>query len=252
MDTPYDHAAERRIAWRLAALILLVLLVAKPLATIPYLGPVALTIAAGMQLFLPLWRADRLNRGFDFVGLHLEKWKQDLRFGLLLCLILFPPYAAAHHMFMVHGHGWLLDLGLPSVARLVPEMRFAPVAPSSLTALGAGVWWFGELTLTHTFGVAVPEEAFYRGYLQPQLESRWRPTRRYFGVAVGRAAVIVAALFALGHYLGEWNPLRLGPFFPALIFAWQRNATGSIVGAVGFHAACNVFGELLFKLYRPV
>ena len=63
---------------------------------------------------------------------------------------------------------------------------------------------------------------------------------------------VSSALFALGHFLGEWNPLRLGPFFPALVFAWQRNATGSVVGAIVFHASCNVLGELLFVLYRPV
>ena len=48
------------------------------------------------------------------------------------------------------------------------------------------------------------------------------------------------------------NVLRLGPFFPALIFAWQRNATTSVLGAVTFHAACNILGEILFALYRDV
>lgn len=63
--------------------------------------------------------------------------------------------------------------------------------------------------------------------------------------------MLTAFFFAAGHFLGEWNPLRWGPFFPALVFAWQRNATGSIVGAVAYHAACNVLGELLFRLYQP-
>jgi membrane protease YdiL (CAAX protease family) len=69
---------------------------------------------------------------------------------------------------------------------------------------------------------------------------------------IGLAAVVAAALFALGHFLGEWNPLRLGPFFPALVFAWLRKRTGSVTGAVAFHAACNVYGEVLFALYQPI
>ncbi|MEZ4270760.1 MAG: CPBP family intramembrane glutamic endopeptidase [Myxococcota bacterium] len=77
------------------------------------------------------------------------------------------------------------------------------------------------------------------------------PTRRVFGVPVGWALIVAAFFFALGHVLGEWNPVRFGPFLPALVFAWQRNATGSIFGAITFHAACNVLGEILFSLYKP-
>jgi membrane protease YdiL (CAAX protease family) len=105
---------------------------------------------------------------------------------------------------------------------------------------------------THVLGVALPEETFYRGYLQPRLETLWPPERRVFGVHLGLAAVVTAALFASGHFLGEWNPLRLGPFFPALLFAWLRNASGSVTGAVAYHGACNVLGEVLFALYSPV
>ena len=107
-----------------------------------------------------------------------------------------------------------------------------------------------QTAATHLLGVALPEETFYRGYLQPQLELAMPPRARVLGVPLGRAVVVSAALFALGHFLGEWNPLRLGPFFPALLFAWLRNATGSVVGAVVFHATCNVFGAVLYTLYQ--
>ena len=107
------------------------------------------------------------------------------------------------------------------------------------------------MAATHLFGVALPEETFYRGYLQPRLEALWPPKTRIFGVLMGKAVIVSAILFALGHFLGEWNPLRLGPFFPALVFAWQRNKTGSIGGAIAYHAACNILGEVLFSLYAP-
>ena len=63
---------------------------------------------------------------------------------------------------------------------------------------------------------------------------------------------MTSALFALGHFLGEWNPLRLAPFIPSLIFAWQRNATGSILGAIAFHGLCNILAEMLSQLYQPL
>ncbi|MEM6734141.1 MAG: CPBP family intramembrane glutamic endopeptidase, partial [Myxococcota bacterium] len=104
----------------------------------------------------------------------------------------------------------------------------------------------------HALGVALPEETFYRGYLQPRLESQNPPKTRVFGVLIGRAAVLVSFLFAIGHVLGEWNPMRLGPFLPGLVFAWQRNASGSVLGAIAFHALCNILGEVLFSLYVPM
>jgi len=53
------------------------------------------------------------------------------------------------------------------------------------------------------------------------------------------AAVLAAALFALGHLL-EPAPWRLFVFFPALIFAWLRARTGTIVGAAICHFIFNV------------
>ena len=137
-------------------------------------------------------------------------------------------------------------------SRYLPSRQLAPEFPSGLEAWLSASWWLINLTATHLLGVALPEETFYRGYLLPRLEQRWPPKTRIFGAFVGRAVIVSSALFALGHFLGEWNPLRLGPFIPSLIFAWQRNKTGSIWGAVIFHAACNIFGQLLFQLYAPI
>ena len=83
------------------------------------------------------------------------------------------------------------------------------------------------------------------------MEKLWAPKYALFGVRIGMAAVLASFLFALGHFLGEWNPLRLGPFLPGLVFAWQRNATGSVIGAITFHAACNLLSEILSTQYGP-
>ena len=245
-----DEARERRVAWRLVLLVLAVLTLVKPLGGIPVVGTVGFTIAAALQLYLPLWRAEKLDVPYGFFGLHLEAWRRDLRILLVLCAIAFPPYVLAHHLYMTAFHDWARELGLGALAGYFPRRVLAPAWPTGVVAWLAGAWWLVQIVATHTLGVALPEEAFYRGYLQPRLESAWPPARRILGVPFGRAAVVAAALFAAGHFLGEWNPLRWGPFFPALVFAWQRNATRSVAGAVTFHAACNVFGELLASLYR--
>jgi len=78
--------------------------------------------------------------------------------------------------------------------------------------------------------VAFSEEFFYRGYMTLRFEERWGPAR---------SALAAAALFALGHLLTP-APWRLAVFFPALLFAWLRNRTGTIVGASVAHFLCNV------------
>jgi hypothetical protein len=246
-----DPRAELRAVWWCVAAVLLTLTVVKPLGGIPVVGTIAFTLAAVLQLYLPLWRAGKLGRDYDFVGLHLAAWRKDLRWVLILCGLTFPPFIVGHHLYMTEAHEWVRALGWHNLAAWLTERVLAPQVPDDLWAWLKSTGWLLQVVATHALGVALPEETFYRGYVQPQFEARWPARRRVFGVAIGRAAVIAAGLFAAGHFLGEWNPLRLGPFFPALVFAWQRNATGSVVGAITYHAACNVLGELLFSFYQP-
>src|SRR2546426_689708 len=92
--------------------------------------------------------------------------------------------------------------------------------------------------------VAFSEEFFYRGYMTLRLEERWPPARRILGAPLGRAAVLAAALFAVGHLL-EPAPWRLAVFFPALWFAWLRSRTGTVIGASIAHFLSNVWLLLL-------
>ena len=253
MNSPpvWKPSAEVGTACRLAAVVLLTLLVVKPLGSIPWLGPLAFTLAAGLQLYLPIWRMDYYHFQYDFLGLHFTHWRDDLRWVLVLCAITFPPFVLGHHFFMTEARALAAQFGFVEIIHLLPNHRFSPSIPSDITDWLDSIQWFTVMAATHLLGVALPEETFYRGYLQPRLEVLWPPKRRFFGALMGKAVFVTALLFALGHFLGEWNPLRLGPFFPALIFAWQRNKTGSIWGAILFHGACNILGEVLFSLYAP-
>jgi len=93
--------------------------------------------------------------------------------------------------------------------------------------------------------VALKEEYFFRGVLQPALEREEGPRRRVLGAPMGRGAVAAAALFALAHLdpLSGLDPSRLLTFFPALWFAWLRARTGSILPALLAHAAANLVGQ---------
>jgi uncharacterized protein len=97
--------------------------------------------------------------------------------------------------------------------------------------------------------IALPEEAFYRGYLQSRLDQVWSPRWRFLGADVGPGIVLSAMIFAVGHLATVQVPARLAVFFPALLFGWLRARTGGIGASVLFHASCNVYSLLLGRGY---
>lgn len=111
-------------------------------------------------------------------------------------------------------------------------------------------WWLIELILLQIFLVALPEELFYRGYLQTRLDGLIGRERRLFGVSVNlHSLVLTSALFAIGHIITIPHPARLAVFFPSLLFGWMRRATGGIAAPIAFHAACNLLVDVISRFY---
>jgi hypothetical protein len=103
---------------------------------------------------------------------------------------------------------------------------------------------FGQLAI-----IALPEEAFYRGYLQTRLDDVWPGRVTIAGAPVGLGLIAASVIFALGHLATIHAPARLAVFFPALVFGWLRARTGGIGAGVAFHALCNLFSEALARGY---
>ncbi len=100
--------------------------------------------------------------------------------------------------------------------------------------------------------IALPEEAFYRGYLQSRLDEAFPSRVTVLGAPVGLALLATSIIFALGHFATIREPARLAVFFPSLAFGWLRCRTRGIGASVAFHALCNVFSALLghgFRVY---
>lgn len=102
--------------------------------------------------------------------------------------------------------------------------------------------WFVHLALTHLLLIALPEEFFYRGYLQKRLGEASAPRTwiRLGPLSITNINVLVSVLFALGHLVAEPSPGRLAVFFPSLLFGALRDRTDGIWASVVFHAACNL------------
>lgn len=144
----------------------------------------------------------------------------ELGAALAVMIVVFPLYAV--------GYAWWTE----------PQGPFALDLPPSLV----------NLTLTQLVVVALPEEAFFRGYLQTSLADATTKRRAILGVALSPVAWLTqAALFAGLHVLVEPAPSRLAVFFPALLFGWVRAWRGGIGAAMALHAMSNLYSEILAR-----
>ncbi len=169
--------------------------------------------------------------------------------------------------------------GLALGGVVIPEpIRVRELLPSALKAAGWAallgiiafppfwvgfVWWYGATgpflpaqppailddVLGQLLVIALPEEAFYRGYLQTACDDALGARVRIVGARVGPGLLITSAIFALGHLATFPHPARLAVFFPALVFGWLRARTGGIGAALAFHALCNLFADYLGDSY---
>lgn len=194
-------------------------------AVVPFIGRHSFTIAAAIQLYVPIFLIGRRGITKASLGLRLDAWKRDLIATAIWAVVVTVPFAIGHHLWQSSINGRTFTLRMPSDLLETLAIQIAVV------------------------GLA--EELFFRGYLQGRLEMLWPAKRKLFGVPFGSAIVVAAAVFAMAHFVGEYRFDRLGPFFPALVFGWLRARTGTIVGAVGFHAYCNVLGDILWTFYKP-
>ena len=105
-----------------------------------------------------------------------------------------------------------------------------------------------DLVLGQVLVVALPEEAFFRGYLQSTLEAHFADRRwRVVGAELGLGTILSSLIFALGHVFTIPVPARLAVFFPSLLFGWLRVRTGGVGASILFHALCNIYSAWLVQ-----
>jgi membrane protease YdiL (CAAX protease family) len=190
-------------------------------------------VATVSFLYLPLVAMRRRGEDFHDFGVTFRGWRQDLKLFLLLAAIVGPLYLGAYV-----GYAWVLGKLPAHWAQLLSPY---PADWSFHLRLPAR---FDEWVVDQLFVVALPEEFFYRGFIQSRLRDAWPEGRVVLGARLGRAFWVTAVLFALGH-LAIFEAWRLAVFFPALLFGWMRERTGTVVGSALFHAACNLYELVL-------
>lgn len=133
------------------------------------------------------------------------------------------------HLAMVGGIFVPYAVGHVLLAQWVLGASFVPRLPDNL----------GREVVEQILLIALPEEMFFRGYLQTQFDRASHRRWRVFGVEVGLGLPAAALLFGACHIVNG-GPARLVTFFPGLWYGWLRARTGNVWVPALYHAASNL------------
>jgi len=220
--------------------------------------PVAITVGTTLLVTLLSRLPDSISAtavGFGFLAvtywlvLRRDDSERIARYGLSFAGLFDPEPLSPRRIARDSARAAAWALGLAAV--FLPPFWFGfvwwwkirvPFHGARLNALGND--FLGQLLV-----IALPEEAFYRGYLQSSLDEVWRPRLRVLGAEIGPGLLVSSALFAAGHLCTEFNAGRLAVFFPSLVFGWLRSRTRGVGAGIVFHALCNLFASYLGQSY---
>lgn len=184
------------------------------LGKFPRLAPYLPAAVAILLLYAALLHAWARHEPADYFDRTLGAGLRSLKIFLLVTALVIP-------VFLVANHFW---------QQWVVKTAYAPRMIPSLSVV----------LVNQIFLVALPEEIFFRGWLQNRLNKVFVKKWRCLGVSVGWGWPATAFLFAFAHSLILFQWWHFSIFFPALLFGWLREQTGSINAPTFFHAASNV------------
>ncbi len=177
-----------------------------------------------LLIYVPIFVLWRRKERMDFFEASGPQLLRSLGWFLLLSAIVFPVIEAGNRWFQAeffHRH-----------------------------YVGGNYQGLAKAALFHFLLVAIPEEFFYRGYMQTQFNRIWGRPFRLFGAPVGWALLFTSLLFALSHSMIVLRWWHFSIFFPSLAFGWLKERTGAITAGALFHALCNVYSFWVALNYR--
>jgi len=177
------------------------------------------------------------------IGLSLPTlW---LLIPLIVLTVARRPYRAYGFTWQ-HAGGWRLHVAVIA----------AVLVPYVIGHYAWARWWLGQsfdfqlrsgllgLALEQVLIVGLPEESFFRGYLQTQGDMVWKRPYRLLGARWGLGLPVAAFFFALCH-VPHGGVERMITFFPGLFYGWLRARTGTVLVPVLYHAASNVLMRVM-------
>jgi CAAX protease family protein len=196
-------------------------------------------------LAVPVWLLDKRREPLARYGIDWHPLGRGLVWGVGSTVVLLGGFMVIYVLYFGAACGDGPELLGPLGRRCD---RWCGGLNQMTLSLPKGFWL---AALSQVVVVAIPEEVFYRGYLMGRLERAWPAKRFLWGAPLGWALVAQAALFGLGHFLVDLNPLRLAVAIPALLFGLLRSWSGSIVAPVIFHVSANLLMSVVDRSFFP-
>lgn len=195
--------------------------------SVSFLGDTLSTFVALILIYVPFAHISLRKIPVAFFEKTASSIRRSFALFFKASLALFPPFLILNHFYQEIFFGNNLRL--------------------------AGVGFSLEAVLVQILLIALPEEFFFRGYLQTLLSRRFHRRISLFGsrlLSVSVAVPLTSLLFAFSH---TWITLRwwhFAIFFPSLVFGWLRERSRGLIAPVFFHAASNVLVAWIGMAYR--
>lgn len=244
-------AGRREILTEVALVFVITLVVIRLLVTLlsGVLWDLPLAAVPVLFMWVPVWvmRAqgddpDRFPLAIPDLRAEADVWRRAAREAAVTIVVVTVPFLAAYHLWQTVLFPGLLDqLCDAHWAGTCAEARRAHAFSPAFRLPNEPL----KLIFYHLFFVAIPEELFYRGWMQSRLDEVWAPRWRILGATLGPGWLATCAIFAAGHSVVVVQWWHFAIFFPSLAFGWLRARTGHVLAGAFFHAWCNVLVAFL-------
>lgn len=225
---PIPDSSVRGIVWELVLVTTLLAVVSRLLFSfrgISWIGASLSTIVALLFLYVPTLVMWKRKRGINFLDRSRTDYIRSLKVFCVVSFLIFPPYFFLAHLWQI----WMVHAGTFHVS---------------------GVPDFWNLVLYQLLLVALPEEFYFRGYFQSTVDRFFARPWNIFGVSLGWGWIVTAFVFTVMHTLVTYRWWHFSIFFPALLFGYLRERTGTITAPILFHAASNILMQWFVRCYQ--
>jgi hypothetical protein len=154
------------------------------------------------------------GKEFKAYGITLSGWKRSMKIMLMASAITLGVYFIGWYIYATEFH----------------NKSFAPSIQVNMALLTISILLF----------VGIPEEYFFRGYLQSELNYIFGRKIKFLSSKFGPGLLITAIIFTLSHILVQMDWSKASLIFLSLILGWLREKTESILASVGLHTFANM------------
>lgn len=132
--------------------------------------------------------------------------------------------------------GLVASLVLLPLFHLAVSRGLWPSPPAGLRVPPSAMLSF---SLIHMLEVVLPEEIFFRGYLQPAWAGARGP--QLLGIRWHAGVWLQALAFGLVHVAAYGTPAAMDRALPGVAFGYLRERTGNVWSSAVLHLACNLY-----------